>query len=225
MCIDTCTNVCSIAVVTPKLDILSERLYNYKLRHSEILIPEIESMLKELGFSMEEMTRVYVTNGPGSFTGIRIGVTVANTISQVRNIPVYSVCLLDLLVESFRFLDGVILSVIYARANQYFYAFYHISNHQIERTSDYKMGDIDEIAQRINEIDKQVFISGEFLEEHKQKLGQNVGFSSGHSRMPRASVLPFVDILNGSMQTNGYVVPFYLEKSQAEKNLEKQRNE
>ena len=59
--------------------------------HSTHLLPLIDEMLKEKSIKLNDFDRVVVVNGPGSFTGIRIGVTVAKTISYSLNIPIYTI--------------------------------------------------------------------------------------------------------------------------------------
>ena len=63
----------------------------YSESHSTVLIPLIDSMLKEKNISLKEFERIIVINGPGSFTGLRIGLTVAKTLSYSLNIPIYTI--------------------------------------------------------------------------------------------------------------------------------------
>lgn len=59
--------------------------------HSVILLPLIESLIKEENINVEDLDRIVVVNGPGSFTGVRIGLTVAKTFGFAKNIPVYPI--------------------------------------------------------------------------------------------------------------------------------------
>lgn len=59
--------------------------------HSTHLLPLIDEMLKEKDIKLNDFNRIVVVNGPGSFTGIRIGLTVAKTISYSLNIPIYTI--------------------------------------------------------------------------------------------------------------------------------------
>lgn len=65
-------------------------------KHSEYLVPAIADMIKGAGLTKEDIRAVGVGVGPGSFTGIRVGLSVAMTMAQVLDIPVYGISLLDL---------------------------------------------------------------------------------------------------------------------------------
>lgn len=66
-------------------------------RHSEFIMSELESMLKDLDLSLDQFDRVITTKGPGSFTGVRIGVTIAKTLCYAKKIPLYSISTLKAL--------------------------------------------------------------------------------------------------------------------------------
>lgn len=87
--IDTHSEVLTIGVINGnKLNKKEIESFN---SHSILLLPLLESILKEESIEIDEIERIVVVNGPGSFTGIRIGLTVAKTLGYAKNIPVYPI--------------------------------------------------------------------------------------------------------------------------------------
>jgi len=66
-------------------------------RHSEFIMTELETMIKDLDITLDQFDRVITTKGPGSFTGVRIGVTIAKTLCYAKKIPLYSISTLKVL--------------------------------------------------------------------------------------------------------------------------------
>lgn len=114
--IETTTDVFSI-VIGDKKEILREKVIKGK-KHSELLIPGIEEILGETDMSLKDLTAVGIGIGPGSFTGIRIGVSSGITIAQVLCIPVYGISSADIAGRKIRH------PVIKAFRDKYYYAEY-----------------------------------------------------------------------------------------------------
>jgi len=217
LCIDTCTNVCSVALVHDK-KIIAERLYNDKLRHSEILLVEIDEMLKRLEIGVDQIDCIYVSNGPGSFTGIRIGVTVANTMAYANNIQVKSYSVLELMAQSIVSHEGVICSMLNAKNNRYYFGVYQSDGQRLKELVKKQVLNVEEIYLILNESYKNVKIVGDIEEEHNKRLSGVGKIVSSSFAIPRAALMSFIEI-DGEQQTDKYVKPVYLEKSQAERML------
>lgn len=93
-------------------------------RQSEVMIPEIETIFKRNNFSLKQLNGVVVTIGPGSYTGIRIALTIAKIISTSLNIPLYPVSSL----ESYRVLNEKCITLINARSNRSYIAIFDNQN-------------------------------------------------------------------------------------------------
>ena len=93
-------------------------------RQSEVMIPEIETIFKRNNFSLKQLNGVVVTIGPGSYTGIRIALTIAKIISTSLNIPLYPVSSL----ESYRILNEKCITLINARSNRSYIAIFDNQN-------------------------------------------------------------------------------------------------
>ncbi|MDO5568526.1 MAG: tRNA (adenosine(37)-N6)-threonylcarbamoyltransferase complex dimerization subunit type 1 TsaB [bacterium] len=128
--IDTSNQDVSIALIKGDkvIDKLTEDTNN---KHSKILIPYIKDMLTKNNIEPKNINKVMVVNGPGSFTGIRIGLTVAKTIGYVLNIPVITVSSLKILAISCE--EEIIISIIDARNDNYYIGVYDQEKQEIEK--------------------------------------------------------------------------------------------
>lgn len=79
-----------------KGDLLLKHIENESVRQSTIIIPLIKEMLNEYSVSIKDINEIILVNGPGSFTGVRLGVTIAKTIAYTMNIPIKCLNALEL---------------------------------------------------------------------------------------------------------------------------------
>jgi len=105
LAIDTFSEILGIAVFD-KLHLIVLQEYYRRKPFSEFLIPKLEQILNELSLSIEELEGVIVNRGPGSYTGIRVGVTVAKTLAYSLNIPIYAFRTNDAIAYKYRFFKG-----------------------------------------------------------------------------------------------------------------------
>lgn len=115
---DTSTETLSIALSTDTS--YEERLVSGAFRHSEDLLPEIEALLSRAGITMKDLDLLITAKGPGSFTGLRIGMASMKGISSALSIPLVSVPTLDATAEAVSFYPGAVLSVIDAKKQRYY---------------------------------------------------------------------------------------------------------
>ena len=94
LALDTSNKTLSVAVELTDGTIVEETIEN-TLQHSVLLMPTIEGVFKEAGITAKDLTKVVVAEGPGSYTGLRIGVTVAKTLAKSLEIPLVGVSSLD----------------------------------------------------------------------------------------------------------------------------------
>src|SRR5699024_394836 len=87
---DTSNQPLSVAVVSDDV-ILAEQLINVKRNHSVQLMPIIDEVLKQAKLSLDEIDRIAVAQGPGSYTGLRIAVTVAKSLAWTKDIELVGV--------------------------------------------------------------------------------------------------------------------------------------
>ena len=126
--IDTSSIDVSIAIIKDK-KIISSITKEIPNEHSIYTTQYIEDMLKEANITPKEINKIMVVNGPGSFTGVRIGVTIAKTMAYLLNIDVIPVSSLKIL--SLSISHDYCLSIINANHDNYYLALYDKENNEI----------------------------------------------------------------------------------------------
>lgn len=123
LALDTTTGICSVALGNEE-KIVAEYLLNIERTHSRRLLPLIVSLFKDSGIHKSSLKGLAVNIGPGSFTGIRIGLATARGFCLGLNIPAVGVMALDALAEGHVFYPGLICPILDARRNQFYTALY-----------------------------------------------------------------------------------------------------
>ena len=112
---------CDAATVALKTDrTYEERLIQGAFSPSEHLLHEAEELLARAGISFRDLGMVAVTKGPGSFTGLRIGMASAKGIASALSIPVVSIPTLDAICQAVSFYPGAVISVIDAKKRKFY---------------------------------------------------------------------------------------------------------
>lgn len=124
--LDTTTLVCSVALLLAN-DLLAEFTLNIKKTHSQRLMPLIDSLFQFAGLCPEQLDAVAVAAGPGSFTGIRIGVATARGLAQGLSIPAVGVSTLEALAEASATPGMLVCPLLDARRDQVYTALYRRS--------------------------------------------------------------------------------------------------
>src|SRR5699024_6479156 len=103
------------------------------------LMPTIVSLMDDLNIQPDELAKIVVAQGPGSYTGVRIGITTAKSMAWALNIPIYSVSSLNVLTYNGRFFNGLIFPFFDARRNNVFTGLYEWKdgNHIQHQTDTY----------------------------------------------------------------------------------------
>ena len=122
--IDTSSMAASVAVIEDN-KLICEYTINTKKTHSQKLMPMIENMLSLSDLNVRELDAIAVCEGPGSFTGLRIGMATAKAIAHVNDIPVIGVNSLEVLAANMNLCDKKICSILDAQRNQVYTGRYH----------------------------------------------------------------------------------------------------
>lgn len=125
--IDTSGGVCSVALAKDG-NIIAEQSSNNGRTHSATLVPMIDELLNESGHSLEETSLFAVANGPGSFTGLRIGAATAKGLSFSLDKPIVGVSTLAALSFNLRDFSGLICPIMDARRNEVYTGVYNYAN-------------------------------------------------------------------------------------------------
>ena len=138
-------------------------LYNIDngLTQSELLLPMAENTLKSLNLSFSDVELLACAVGPGSFTGVRIGVALVKGIAFGRNIPCIEVSTLDELAENLRGLSGIIVPCMDARRQQVYTATYRGRDGDLEKLTEDRAMAISELAEELRAYDEPIYLSGD----------------------------------------------------------------
>ncbi|OXS77788.1 tRNA (adenosine(37)-N6)-threonylcarbamoyltransferase complex dimerization subunit type 1 TsaB [Domibacillus enclensis] len=131
LAIDTSTFTLSIGIADGDV-IVAEQVTNLKKNHSIRVMPAIQALMEEVELKPSDLEKIIVANGPGSYTGVRIGVTIAKTLAWTLNIPIAAVSGLASLAASAPVIDGLVCPMFDARRGQVFTGLYRLSNGVVE---------------------------------------------------------------------------------------------
>ena len=148
-------------------------LYNIDngLTQSELLLPMAENMLKSLKLTFDDVGLLACAVGPGSFTGVRIGVALVKGIAFGKNIPCVSVSTIDELAENLAGLDGIIVPVMDARRQQVYTATYKGKDGALEKLTPDRAIAISELAEELKGYSEPIYLVGDGYDVAKRGLG------------------------------------------------------
>ncbi len=190
--IDSSTPVAGIAV-SDGMQLLGEITLNTKNTHSEKLMPLVKHLLDELGLSVNNLDAIAVTQGPGSFTGLRIGMATAKGLAQGAGKKLIAVPTLDCLAQNLLHYPGIICPIMNAQKKQVYTAIYRSGREKLERLSDYQAIAVEQLAAQLKELNEDIWFVGDgtaaFADVFRELLGDACRFADGHNILPRAGAL------------------------------------
>lgn len=227
LAIDTSTAVAAVALMDDE-KLLGEYSINNKKTHSQKLMVMIDEIMKNLDIRPSDIDVFAASIGPGSFTGLRIGVTTAKAMAYATNKPVVGVPTLDSLAYNIVTSNFIICPILDARNSQVFTALYEISDKKLDRLTEYMGIPVSELVNIIRQKGKKVIFIGDAIHLHKEyfksELGENCEFAPLGNRLQRGASVAELALMmakEGKVTSSFELVPFYLRKSQAERELEK----
>lgn len=231
LAIDSSCSSASCAVLTDnKLE--SEIFLNHKLQHSVILFPMIEKILNMVEATIDDIDGIAVSGGPGSFTGIRIGVSAALGIAQGGNKKFAAVSSLDAMAYQQNGFNGVICPVMDALRDNVYTSLYKWEKGELIKIYDYAAVHMDEIIDIVVKQKENAIFCGDAALMHKGKINDRLGssayFATSGALMPRASSiaeLAQIKFDKGLYDDIYTYAPIYLRKSQAEREYERKHGE
>lgn len=136
LALETATSTTGVALVKEE-QLIAEAVLNTGLHHTQQLLPLVRSVLAQAGVALAQVEALAVSLGPGSFTGLRIGLATVQGLALVHNCPVVAVPTLDILAENAVGLHGLICTIIRARKDEVYTALYRSEDGTVQRISDY----------------------------------------------------------------------------------------
>lgn len=228
--IDTASEVCSVAILENK-NVIKEISNEDANTHSVKLMPQIEQILKETNLTLNDIDLFACDKGPGSFTGIRIGIATTKAFHDVTNIPAVGITSLMALAYNTDF-NGYICSLIDAKNNNVYYGLFDNSTKKYVKISNYLAEDINSVTEILKICNKPIFFVGSgsivYKDMLESTLKENAFFSNNeiYNKLNAISVgLAAFDVFSNNKNSEEYnLSPIYLKKSSAERELEEKQN-
>lgn len=225
LAIESSSLVASVAIVEDGVT-LAEYTANFKMTHSQTLLPMIDSMVSLFGIDLSSVDAIAVSGGPGSFTGLRIGSATAKGLGLALNKPLIHVPTLDGTAYNLYGAKGLICPIMDARRNQVYTGIYRFEQ-EFEVVMEQDAMDMGELIEKLNAMGERVIFLGDGVPVHEKKIRElmTVPFDLAPAHMNRqraASVaaLGAVYFAEGKTETAAEHGPDYLRKSQAERERE-----
>lgn len=225
LAIDTATKIASVALYDDKIGVVGEINLYVKLNHSTVIMSAIDNLFKMTNITLKDIDKVAVTVGPGSFTGIRIGVAIAKGLVYGTDKKIVGINELDVIAYNAEGRNEKIVPLIDARKERVYASTYSFNNGKLKRLSEYVNCDLSDIIDSI-EGEKTIFIGDgaiAYKDIIEERLKDNAFVFSKTSSIPRAVVAAKIACEKG--EDNLYTLePYYINKSQAEIEKEKREN-
>ena len=209
--IDTSTKICTCSIFDSENGVIAETSLSVKKNHSNIVMPIIDNLFKISDLTINDIDKIAVAIGPGSFTGVRIALGIAKGLAMALNKPLIAVNELDILEAIASGNENEIIPLIDARKERVYYKY------QNTYIDDYLIN----LISSFDKNKKYVFVGdGATNYENilKDKLGDNAIILPMYNAFPRASVL--CELALNKEEANIYTLePEYISKSRAEKNF------
>jgi tRNA threonylcarbamoyladenosine biosynthesis protein TsaB len=167
--INTATLACSVALATPR-QLLVEHTQQIKKTHSEKLLPMVEAALRAAALSPEALDGVAVAAGPGSFTGVRIGVTTARALGQALNIQLVAVSTLEALYWQVPWFTGLVSPVLDARRQQVYNAVFRRAGQETVKLAEERAISLADLLAEMQLYSEPVLFLGDAVQIHREAI-------------------------------------------------------
>lgn len=232
LAVDSATPVAGVALME-KGNLIREEFINYKKTHSESLMPMIDQVLRGCDCSINELSAIAVTVGPGSFTGLRIGLAAAKGISLASAKPLLGINTLDALAYNIIGSDALLCPLLDARKQELYTALYDGSKKYPRALTEARACSPEEFVDCAVKIaaengkDKFILLGNGYYpyqEYFQEAFGDSMTTAAEHLMLPRAAAvagLGFRKLEEGEFEDVFQLRPFYIRLSEAEYRLRK----
>ncbi len=222
LAIDTTSPYCGVALFDGN-NCLGEININGGNTHSVVLMPAIDTLLKGANIKITDIDLFAVTAGPGSFTGVRIGVSTVKGLAMGMNKPVMCPSTLRCLAENLNGINGILCPVMDARRGQFYNALFTCNDGKIERLTEDRLIEGDKLDKELKKLGRIVYLVGDgynlarkTLTYEKIKDTPNLLIAPNAVSVARVGLEEYVN--NPSSAKNDLeAAPVYLRASQAER--------
>jgi tRNA threonylcarbamoyladenosine biosynthesis protein TsaB len=221
LAIDTSNLVMGIAVLDEG-KVLGEYITNLKKNHSIRVMPAIEQLMKETGVNPADLDRIVVAKGPGSYTGVRIGVTIAKTLAWTLKKELVGISSLEVLAQSGKYFNGLTVPLFDARRTQLFTGLYgQAVSGEFENLWEDRIILLKDWLEKLQTTDKKILFLGNDLPLHQETISEVLGsqavFGNVSDHNPRPSELGRIGMQREPDDIYAFT-PSYLQLAEAEVN-------
>lgn len=222
--LDSSATSASVCVFDTQLNkIIGEFNINTKLTHSQTLVPMIDALLNSTKLELSDIDVFAVNTGPGSFTGIRIGVSVIKGMAMALDKPCVSVSTLESMAYNYIDSDDIIVcSCMDARRNQVYNALFSVAFGEVTRLCSDRAISVEDLLAEISAFDTPVVLVGDGAElvYNSVLVNSNISLAHPNFRYQTAKGVTFTalkSVNNNDFLTAAALMPSYLRPSQAER--------
>ena len=219
---ETSAKAASVALLEEN-KLLGESYQNTGLTHSQTLMVMAEDLLKQCGLTMKDVTAVAVAEGPGSFTGVRIGVAAAKGFAWGAELPCYGVSTLEAMAMSLGIYQGYVCACMDARRAQLYNALFYVNYGKLERVSPDRAISLEDLGKELMELEGPIFLAGDGAMLAMRTLSCEIDKlvlppeHRIHQRATGVALLAAEKIAAGQPGDGNALTPNYLRLSQAER--------
>ena len=203
--------------------LLGEAYQNTGLTHSQTLMVMAENLLAQCGKTVEDVSAVAVAAGPGSFTGVRIGVAAAKGFAWGREIPCYGVSTLEAMAEGLGIYQGYVCPCMDARRSQVYNALFYVNHGSLSRVREDRAISLSELGEELKNLKEPIFLVGDGSNLCYNTLLESVpnlvlpGEHRMHQRASGVALAAAKLVSAGAPGDANALTPNYLRLSQAER--------
>lgn len=221
LAIDTSGPVCGVAVLCDGV-IRAEHSVCNKNTHSVNLMPMVDGALTAAGVKLAELDRIAVVTGPGSFTGVRIGVSTVKALCHGAQVPCVAVDALEAMAAGISGFDGIVCPIQDARAGQVYGAAFSVENGVPERLMENQPIRLEDYLAALQSIGDRFLFLGDGMPVHRSRIQKILGDSAVFAPPQQAFLRPASAAFLGAIQeetlTWQQLEPMYLRAPNAERN-------
>lgn len=196
--------------------VIKTEFVNSGLTHSETLLPMISDVMQ--GYSYNQLDAIAITSGPGSFTGVRIGVATVKGLAFNSNIPCYGVSTLEAIAYNFTDENTIVCAVMDARRMQFYNALFEVKDGTVSRICDDRAISFDDLRNELKEYQR-VIIAGDGARLCYDNINLDNCEIASEEKVYQNAVSIAKLVENKETISPKALMPVYLRQSQAEREL------
>ena len=207
------------AALTDGNRLISECFVNAGLTHSKTLLVMIDNVLRQADMGFDSVEGIAVNSGPGSFTGIRIGVALAKGLAFKNNLPVCGISTLESIAYNFAHEKCVVCSCMDARVSRVYTALFRCGDGRAERITPDSAATVDDIISQLRGYSEKIYLAGDGADVYYDRFREfdNVILPPEKLRLQNAYSVSLAAANGGKFEDSSALAPVYLRLPQAER--------